>query len=170
MSYNYVNYSFSIEKKSNMKKKIGIFFLSSKQNTYILQLHTGLRCSTHDSTELVERCLFPTFSVERCPFSTFWVERCPFSTLFDFTGHCLFSTPFSTLPDIVRLFSTLLDFVRLCWTLFDFVRLCSTLPDIVRLYRELAEESWTITTLGHHWTVSVKSPFKNLNLVSHKIK
>ena len=65
----------------------------------------GLRCSTHDSTEKVERCLFWTFSVERCPISTFWVERCPFSTLFDFTGHC----------------SILFDFTGHCSTLFDFI-------------------------------------------------
>ena len=109
-----------------MRKKIGIFFFFQANKTYILQFHTGLRCSTHDSTEMVERCLFPTFSVERCPISTFWVERCPFSTLFDFTGH------WSTLFDFARFCSTILDIVRLCSILFDFTGHCSTLSGISR--------------------------------------
>ena len=66
----------------------------------------GLRCSTHDLTEILKRCPFLTFTVELCPISTFWVKRCPFSTFFDFTGH--YSTLFgfigklSLLPGISR--------------------------------------------------------------------
>ena len=76
--------------------------------------------------------------------------------------------PHRTLFDFARFCSTILYIVRLCSTLFDFTGHCSALFDFDQLYRELAEESWTITKLGDHCTVSVKSPFKNLNLGSHK--
>ena len=145
-------------------KKIGKFYFSFKQTKFTfynsipgwgawLMIRPKWSNDVRFSTFSVERCPISTFWAKRCPISTFWVERCPFSTLFDFTGHC----------------STLFDFVRLCWPFFNFVWLYRILFDFVRLYRELVEESWTMTTLGHHWTVSVKSPFKNINLGRHKI-
>ena len=72
------------------RAKTGIRSCYSGQNAHALP---GLRYSTLDSTETVERFPFSTFSVERCSSSTFRVERCPFSALLDFSGQC------STLSD-----------------------------------------------------------------------
>ena len=77
----------------------------------------GLRFSTHDSTEMVERC----------PFSIFQSNDIRFQLLESNDVRFLL---FSTSSDIVLLCSTIPDIVRLYRTLLGFTGHCSTFSEI----------------------------------------